>query len=120
MLTIDCHEPSEFQNVGPNPTGGRLTSFPGSLLTPYLSPVAPQVMGGEGSFMYLLDLVPPGYCAPLRGGSHGYNMAPISRVCGLDWPFLFLVESGLEFLKISFHHMEEKLAIKAVRIVYAA
>lgn len=37
----------------------------------------------------------------------------------MDWPFLFVVEPGLEFLKISFHQMEEKLAIKAVRIVYA-
>lgn len=30
-------------------------------------------MGGEASFRYLLDLVPPGYCARVRGGSHGYN-----------------------------------------------
>lgn len=78
-----------------NPTGGRLTSFPGSLLTPYLSPVAPQVMGGEGFFRYLLDLVPPGYCAPVRGGSHGYNRLflvncteLLSQGCG-DWTGLF-------------------------------
>lgn len=84
-------------------------------------------MGGEGAFRYLLDLVLPGYCAPVRGGQSWLQQvvpdqqhrAPISRVWGLDLPFLFVVEPGLEFLKISFHQMEENLAIKAVRIVYA-